>query len=237
MWSYYGAKTNIVHLYPPPKYGKIIEPFAGTARYALKYWDRDVLLVDKYDVIVKIWKWLQLCSKDDILKLPRKLYKGMTLDKFQFDCEEAKWLMGFLISKAVASPRTKVTDWVAVDRPNFTNYLIIKIAANLHKIRHWDIKLGSYEDLIDCEATWFIDPPYQKGGEAYKMNSKKINFLHLAEWCKTRSGQVIVCEGASASWLEFKPFSVNKSGRGKNNKEGIWTNNNSYSTTQTSLTL
>ena len=66
MWSYYGAKTNVIDHYPPPKCDKIIEPFAGTARYALKYFDREVLLVDKYDVIVKIWKWLQLCSPSDI---------------------------------------------------------------------------------------------------------------------------------------------------------------------------
>ncbi len=63
MWSYYGAKTSIVDYYPKPKFDKIIEPFAGTARYALKYFDRDVLLVDKYDVIVKIWRWLQLSGR------------------------------------------------------------------------------------------------------------------------------------------------------------------------------
>lgn len=71
MWSYYGAKTNIIDYYPAPKHDKIIEPFAGTARYALKYFDRDILLVDKYDVIVKIYKWLQKCSPNDIISLPR----------------------------------------------------------------------------------------------------------------------------------------------------------------------
>lgn len=54
MWSYYGAKTNVINFYPRPKHDKIIEPFAGTARYALKYFDRDILLVDKYEVITKI---------------------------------------------------------------------------------------------------------------------------------------------------------------------------------------
>lgn len=39
MWSYYGSKANVIGWYPPPMHDKIIEPFAGTARYALKYWD------------------------------------------------------------------------------------------------------------------------------------------------------------------------------------------------------
>jgi hypothetical protein len=56
MWSYYGAKTNIVQYYPKPKYDRIIEPFAGTARYSLRYFDHDIFLVDKYEVVVKIWQ-------------------------------------------------------------------------------------------------------------------------------------------------------------------------------------
>jgi len=66
MWSYYGSKSKVIDLYPSPKFDKIIEPFAGSARYALKYFDRDVLLVDKYPVIVDLWKWLQKVSEADI---------------------------------------------------------------------------------------------------------------------------------------------------------------------------
>ena len=50
MWSYYGGKSKVVDYYPTPKQSKIIEPFAGSARYALKWFDRDVLLVDKFDI-------------------------------------------------------------------------------------------------------------------------------------------------------------------------------------------
>jgi site-specific DNA-adenine methylase len=87
MWSYYGAKTKIIHLYPPPQYDLIIEPFAGSARYALRYYDHDVILVDKYKTIVDIWKWLQKCSRQDILKLPH-LKEGEHVDKYKFDCPE-----------------------------------------------------------------------------------------------------------------------------------------------------
>lgn len=54
MWSYYGSKTKLVDLYPPPKFDKIIEPFAGTAKYSMKYWENDVILIEKYDVVYNI---------------------------------------------------------------------------------------------------------------------------------------------------------------------------------------
>ena len=66
MFSYYGSKSKIVHLYPTPKMDKIIEPFAGSARYSLKYWTKDILILDKYSVIIDIWKYLQNASKNDI---------------------------------------------------------------------------------------------------------------------------------------------------------------------------
>ena len=59
-------KSRIVDVYPPPKFDKVIEPFAGSARYALKYWQKEVLLVDKYDVITDIWTYLINATEKDI---------------------------------------------------------------------------------------------------------------------------------------------------------------------------
>lgn len=234
MWSYYGAKTNVVHLYPPPKYGKIIEPFAGTARYALKNFDRDVLLVDKYDVIIKIWKWLQQCSPGDVLRLPRRIKPKESLENYSFDCEEAKMLMGFLVSYGVESPRINATH-KHLHRPNFVNYSLMRIAANLFKIKHWQFECQSYEDIGNETATWFIDPPYQFGGHSYVCSNKDIDFKELGEWCRERSGQVLVCESSKADWLPFIPIGEHK-GRTGMQKEVFWTNEpTSYGVKQETL--
>jgi|SRR6185312_6230248 len=222
MWSYYGAKTNLVYLYPKPKYDKIIEPFAGSARYSLKYFDRDVLLVDKYEVIVKIWKWLQKCSPNDILKLPR-LKQGQTTNDFKWSCEEEKLFMGFIIGCGAERPRIKATDRKTRDRPNHINYNLKRVAAQLYKIRHWEIRSGSYEEIKNQKATWFVDPPYQFGGAAYVMSNKNIDFIHLSNWAQQLKGQVIVCENTKASWMDFKPM-IRQRGSLKSSVEAIWSN-------------
>lgn len=222
MWSYYGSKANLVDLYPKPKHGKLIEPFAGSARYALKYFDMEVLLVDKYDVIVKIWKWLQSCSPKDILNLPR-LVHGQTLNDFTWDCDEAKLFMGFIIGRGANMPRIKPTERITIHRPNTINYNIKRIATNLWKIKEWQIIHGSYEDIPNESATWFIDPPYEFGGEYYKESNKTIDFKKLAKWCESRTGQVIVCENTKATWMDFKPI-LSQKGSIHTTTEAIWTN-------------
>lgn len=203
MWSYYGGKSKVVKHYPPPIHDRIIEPFAGTAQYALRYWERDVTLVDKYEVIVRVWKWLQQCSPADVLGLPR-LKCGENVDDFQWDCIEAKWYVGMIITGAPTQPKKTASRWKTVVRPNTQNYKLTFAAENLHKIRHWKIVQGDYRDIENREATWFIDPPYQVGGKYYVHS--KIDYAHLAAWSRSRLGQTIVCENTSADWLPFAPL-------------------------------
>lgn len=229
MFSYYGSKSKIVDLYPPPKFDKIIEPFAGSARYSLKYWQKDVLLVDKYEIIVKVWQWLQKCSPNDILSLPN-MEAGQNTDDFNFDCIEAKWLIGFCINGGSASPKKTVKDF------NTWNEAKKVIAENTKKIKHWTIQLGTYDEIPNLpNVTWFIDPPYQFGGEYYRYSNKDIDFEHLANWCKNRTGQTIVCENTKADWMDFKPM---KGMQGSLYKtvEAIWSNiKTNYDDVQQSL--
>jgi len=232
MWSYYGSKSKVVGYYPPPKHKRIIEPFAGSARYALKYWRNDVLIVDKYEKLIQIWQWLQKCSKNDILKLP-EMKAGENTDNFQFDCPEAKWLMGFIIQGGVNAPRKTVSSvgnfGQCIDNEKR------RIAEDIEKIRHWEIRVGNYDEIPNEEATWFIDPPYQFGGEYYIKSNKHIDFVKLSEYCKGREGQVIVCENTKADWLDFKPMKEMQ-GSMYQTTEAIWSNHKTnYDAVQTSL--
>lgn len=217
MFSYYGSKSKIVNHYPPPKFQKIIEPFAGSARYSLKYFDRDILLVDKYEVIVNTWKWLQGCSPNDIKKLP-VMKLGETLDDFDLTKEE-KVFMGFVVQQGTTGLRKTVSSY-AVDgiKSNLES-----IASQLFKIKHWQIRQDSYENIANETATWFIDPPYQFGGHEYKCSNKNIDFKQLSNWSIGRMGQVIVCENTKADWMDFKPM-VEMQGAMFKTTEAIWSN-------------
>lgn len=84
---------------------------------------------------------------------------------------------------------------------------------------------GTYSDLGAVEATWFVDPPYQKANRrGYACGASGLDFEELAEWCKNLPGQVIVCEQEGADWLPFRPLYDLKSHRGSVTREVIWTN-------------
>ena len=97
MSSYYGSKSKIIDCYPKPKFKKIIEPFAGSARYSLKYWDNEILLVDKYQVIVDVWNYLKSASKEDILKLPI-IERGEKFKEHKLLSEIEKKFMSFIMT-------------------------------------------------------------------------------------------------------------------------------------------
>ncbi|MFN9112477.1 MAG: hypothetical protein ACK5XN_20620 [Bacteroidota bacterium] len=224
MWGYYGSKAKIVSKYPAPLFDTIIEPFAGTAQYALRYWDKKVILVEKYSLICNLWKWLQKCSKEDILAI-RQLKYGESTDDFTWDCQEQKDLVGFIITGAPSMPKKKASRWKTVLRPNTQQHRLESIASNLDKIRHWEIIEGDYRIAPDIKATWFVDPPYFVGGKYYRYGSKDIDYASLGDWCRQRKGQVIVCEADNQNWLPFTPL-VSSRGNRYQHKESIWTNLN-----------
>ena len=50
----------------------------------------------------------------------------------------------------------------------------IKIANNLYKIKHWDIRFGDYREIENIKGTWFIDPPYQSSGYKYNFGNSEF---------------------------------------------------------------
>jgi hypothetical protein len=87
-------------------------------------------------------------------------------------------------------------------------------------MRSVDYREGSYEDAPDVEATWFIDPPYQHANRRGYL-CKGIDYARLSDWCRSRRGQVIVCEQEGADWLPFKPLADVATHRGAVSRE-VW---------------
>lgn len=215
MFSYYGCKSKIVRKYPKPLYDTIYEPFAGSARYALEYWECAVTLIEAYDKVYRVWKYLQQASEAEILGLPEvePKQKLETVMGFTQLCDEAKWLIGFSVNSGSSIPKK------TAGKRNHWSRDKIRIAGSLHKIRHWNIWHGDYSDAENIKATWYIDPPYQRAGKYY---TKRIeDYAALGAWCQSRQGQVIVCENDGADWLDFQPL-TSLAGQLHTQKEVIW---------------
>jgi len=202
MFYYYGRKKKIVKKYPEPIYDTVIEPFAGAAAYSMEYWTKNVILVEKNARIVAMWKFLQSANQNDILGLPI-LSKGETLDDEKFNSLSAneKAVIGLFLNPGSALPKKRPGTfnlWTEKNRE--------RLSSDISKVAHWDIRCGDYTEVRNVRATWFIDPPYQFGGQHYTFSNKKIDYEKLKEWCKIRKGQVIVCENTKATWLDFTPL-------------------------------
>jgi len=218
MWSYYGTKKRIAKHYPKPIFDKIIEPFAGAAQYSLfdENWKKEVILYDKYDVIINIWNYLINANEKDILSLP-DMFEGDNVDIHTSLSKDEKNLIGFCINSGSAAPKKTTKKF------NSWNKTKLDISKNLYKIKHWKAYVGSYDVIENDEATWYIDPPYFSGGIWYRHNNKHINYDELGKWCLSRKGQIIVCENDSATWLDFKPLVV-MNGQLHKTMEVIYTN-------------
>lgn len=131
--------------------------------------------------------------------------------------------MGFWCAKGASAPQSKMTGYAR--HSNTADYRMRTIRQAQY-IRHWKIEQSTYTDIPNIDATWFIDPPYKRGGERYRKSSKAIDYQHLAQWCRDRMGMYIVCEADGAQWLPFKPLCMQRScSRGVyDNKELVYSN-------------
>ncbi len=215
MFSYYGSKSKIIDYYPQPEFTIIVEPFAGSARYSLKYFDKDVTLIEKFDKVYRIWKYLQQASENDVLQLPVPKPEE-SLSNFAYLSDEEKWLIGYHLRRGCARPSLTSGDRCSWDKDK------IRIAKDLHKIKHWKIIHGDFfEWEMINNATYFIDPPYSV--QKHKYNHHKIDYAKLRERIDMINGQVIVCGNTDDNWMPFIPLRK-MAGNCKTFTECIWTN-------------
>jgi site-specific DNA-adenine methylase len=229
-FNYYGGKYRVAPKYPAPREGQqIIEPFAGSAAYSQLHHQHAVRLIDLDENIVQTWQYLIGVSEAEILSLP-DIHEGQTVDDLQI-APEARLLIGWWLNKGSAQPKRRASTFMLqypAGGPHWGERIRERIAGQVASIRHWSIEQGSYADVDNSVATWFIDPPYAAAGKHYRHGSKGIDYEKLGAWCRARQGQVIVCEADDAAWLPFRHLSLMKGTAGSQKidparTEVIWT--------------
>lgn len=234
-FSFYGGKWRTALRYPPPQHEMIVEPFAGSAGYSVRYFDRKIRLVDVDPVIVGVWDYLIHAKPEEILILPERVEH---VDDVRGP-QEARWLIGFWLNKGTAAPCKTPSHWMrhsltgaykesgGSGASNWWGTVIReRVASQVESIRHWRVAVGSYMEVPNPTATWFIDPPYS-GSVGRRYTHHSIDYGVLATFSRGRAGQVIVCENDGASWLPFRPFLRAKASPGRQKRtwhsaEAIW---------------
>ena len=217
-FPYYGSKWNIARHYPKPAQDLVIEPFAGSAGYSTFYACPNVHLIDLDPIITGVWSFLIKSTPEDILALPELPEAGDCVDNYKL-CQEAKWLIGFWLNRGSASPKKTRTAYSArTDRAQLVWGARAKerIASQLGYIKDWKVTNCSYEDIENVVADWFIDPPYTDKGRYYR--KKFSEYEKLGDWCRSRIGNVTVCEGDDADWLPFQRMGNFKTSLGRSNE-------------------
>jgi len=215
-FSYYGSKWTIIENYPIPTTETIIEPFAGSSQYALRYPYKNVYLYDLDENIVQIWDYLINVSEKEILSLDLN-FKHIDDSKLT---EIQKILVGFWIAQGGTYPKKSKTQFSIDNNLNWP----YRVASQLQYIRHWKIQHCSYADIPDHCGTWFIDPPYIDKGIFYRRSSRSIDYDHLAKWSTERLHEYIVCENLGANWLPFVSLCNLVNNKAQQTKEAIYTN-------------
>lgn len=202
-WRYYGGKWAAVSrgLYPAPRHGLIIEPFAGAAGYSCHYWWMDVVLVERDPVVAATWRWLLQATPDDVLAIP-DIPDGGTVDDIDAP-EGARLLAGWWCNNGAAQPCKTPSAWArASEHSGWGGKVRERIALQVGQIRHWKLIEGHYDQAPDARACWFVDPPYQTAaGRHYRHHD--IDYPALGRWVEVRSGQVIACDQVGAEWLRW----------------------------------
>lgn len=208
VFSFYGGKSKLSHLYPPPEHAQIIEPFAGGAGYALRHYDCAVHLTELDDRVVSIWQWLLSPEIQSwVTQIPATMPVGAKISESFPNGSVPPGMIEYLRSECNHGTQGArgVHDQVTTLGSNGWPRIRPRLEYWLPRIRHWTIRHGSYETVGNRRATWFLDPPYQNPAGA-RYRQAQINYPALARWARSRMGQVIVCENQGATWLPFEPL-------------------------------
>ena len=211
-FTYFGGKWRLSKYYSPPKFSVVVEPFAGSAGYSLRYYNSKVRLYDLNPFVTETWDYLIKVKSSELLRLPLKVEH---VDDVKAP-DGAKWLIGFWLGRGGGSPSATPCSWMRsgkYDSAFWGEHIRARLAHQVNYIRHWRVFHKSYEFASNRKATWFVDPPYEKEGAFYKV--KFNDYKGLSRWCHDRKGQLIVCEQLGARWM---PFKVLKEIRGMNKR-------------------
>lgn len=208
MFYYFGRKGRLAQCYPTPEFPLVIEPFAGSMAFTLHYKPAEAIGIEVDPMVCWAWADVTCLTPAEILAIEEPAL-GTRVDD--------RWMMMAAGSHGTARAKSYLwTDRMSRDLRKQKRFAARHVD---YAVAHIDYRWGDYREAPDVEATWFIDPPYQRVRRGYRSD---LDYTELAEWVRSRRGQVIVCEQAGADWLPFEPLRVIRGTTNKVTTEMVW---------------
>lgn len=215
LFKWFGSKWLASKLYPKPEFDDIYEPYAGSAGYSLRHYEKRVTIWEKNDNLVVLWTWLiKAATSDDIRAIPVGLPEGTDIRSLGLSHGQALLLKTWQRTNNVGDCWT-TSPWGHLPG-QWTENTRARVADEVHAVKHWTLGLPT----TMSSGTYFVDPPYEFN---YRYGATDFDHGALAAWLATLEvpHQVIACEaacpktGAVPTYLPFQFFASRITSRRK----------------------
>lgn len=210
LFKWFGSKWTASKHYPEPIHDTVVEPFAGSAGYALRHHGKKVVLAESNRQVLTLWRWLALDATESLIReIPINVPEGTDIREIGLTGGQELLLKHWQRTNNVGDCWT-VSAWG--NKPGqWTENTRSRVASERHLVAHWEFHDDAFRVMRAMEgpATWFVDPPYRFN---YGYRSAPVDYEALGAIVRGLPGQVIACEaacqktGALPDWLPFKDF-------------------------------
>jgi len=194
LFKWFGSKWRAAAKYPTvPEGMTIVEPFAGSAAFALRYSNHPVHIYDCNEALQLLWPWLiGPATHADVMAIPTDLKVGQDIRDLDL-CPEQMILLKLWQRTgryADSDAAWKVSSWGG-QPGQWTEACRARVAADVEKVKHWTFEPVDFTRV----GYYLIDPPYQFNAYDY---GTPINYERMVERiAEIPAGSLVVaCEAA-----------------------------------------
>jgi hypothetical protein len=224
LFKWFGSKWNASKYYPTPAHSCIVEPFAGSACYALRHSNRQVIIAEANEQVRHLWDWLiNHATESAIRDIPCDLPIGLDLRELGMSYGQTLLVKMWQRTNNVGNCWT-VSPWG--NKPGqWTPNARARVAEEHHLIRHWKVHscgITLLRTIQGNDITWFIDPPYEHNYQ-YRL-PLSLSYSQFGKLVQGVSGEIIACEakcpktGAVPNYLPFQEFRETVTSRRKSHQ-------------------
>jgi site-specific DNA-adenine methylase len=207
LFKWFGSKWLSSKKYPcPEEYDNLFEPFAGSASFALRFWNKKVTIFENNKLLASLWNWLiDEADSKLIMDIPTGLPPYFNIQSLDLSYGQQLLLKHWQRTNNYGNCWT-TSPWGHMPG-QWTSSTRERVAREVEFVKHWKFEQPTYKEA----GFYFIDPPYMYN---YKYGSDDFNYVKLVEQISSipSKSAILACEaicpktGTVPDYLPFEFF-------------------------------